>query len=68
MRTQTFGTVTHMPPELLTDGRLTKAGDVYAFGVLLWGMYTGTPPWQGMRRTQVKTGFVTALHSNLEVS
>ena len=29
------GTVTHMPPELLMDGILTKAADVYAFGVLL---------------------------------
>ena len=24
--------VTHMPPELLSDGMLTKAADVYAFG------------------------------------
>ena len=66
VRTQTFGTVTHMPPELLTDGRLTKAGDVYAFGVLLWGMYTGTPPWQGMRRTQVMFK-VTALGARLPI-
>ena len=29
------GTVTHMPPELLMNGILTKAADVYAFGVLL---------------------------------
>ena len=34
-RTDTFGTVSHMPPELLADGTLTKAADVYAFGVLL---------------------------------
>lgn len=27
-----FLQVTHMPPELLSDGRLTKAADVYAFG------------------------------------
>jgi ElaB/YqjD/DUF883 family membrane-anchored ribosome-binding protein len=30
--------VTHMPPELLRDGQLSKAVDVYAFGVLLWEM------------------------------
>ena len=36
VNTGTYGTVTHMPPELLTTGRLTKAADVYAFGVLLW--------------------------------
>lgn len=39
--TDTYGTVTHMPPELLMDGKLTKSADVYAFGVLLWEMYTG---------------------------
>jgi hypothetical protein len=26
--TQTYGTVTHMPPELLAEGRLSKAADV----------------------------------------
>jgi len=24
--------ITHMPPELLTEGRLSKAADVFAFG------------------------------------
>ena len=28
MATQTYGTVTHMPPELLSEGRLSKAADV----------------------------------------
>ncbi len=30
-----------MPPELLAEGRLSKAADVYAFGVLLWELVTG---------------------------
>ena len=34
-QTKSFGSVTHMPPELLADGTLSKAADVYAFGVLL---------------------------------
>ena len=51
--TGTFGTVTHMPPELLTTGRLSKAVDVYAFGVLLWEMCTGRRPWAGMMQMQV---------------
>ncbi len=33
--TQSLGTVTHMPPELLTEGLLTPAADVYSFGVRL---------------------------------
>ncbi|KAK9868321.1 hypothetical protein WJX84_010923 [Apatococcus fuscideae] len=42
LETATHGTVTHMPPELLMDGRLSRATDVYSFGVILvlcWGMY-----------------------------
>jgi PAS domain-containing protein len=51
--TGTYGTVTHMPPELLTSGRLSKAADTYAFGVLLWEMYTGQRPWAGMLQMQI---------------
>jgi serine/threonine protein kinase len=47
--TGTYGTVTHCPPELLTTGRLSKAADVYAFGVLCWECYTGRRPWEGER-------------------
>ena len=32
--TQSFGTVPYMPPELLSEGRMTKAVDVYSFAVL----------------------------------
>jgi len=51
--TKTYGTVTHMPPELLTDGLLSKAADVYAFGVLLWELTTGQKPYQGMSHGQI---------------
>jgi serine/threonine protein kinase len=30
--TRCYGTVTHMPPELLLEGRMSKAADVYSFG------------------------------------
>ena len=36
--TETVGTVTHQPPELLREGLLTPAADVWAFGVLLWSV------------------------------
>ena len=42
IETSTYGTVTHMPPELLTDGKLSRAADVYSFGVILNEMYCGT--------------------------
>ena len=34
--TVTMGTVTHMPPELLMEGKLSPAADIYAFGALAW--------------------------------
>ena len=32
--TQSLGTVPYMPPELLSQGKLTKAADVYSLGIL----------------------------------
>lgn len=53
LMTASYGTVTHMPPELLTEGKLSKAADVYAFGVLIWEMTTGVRAWAGMSHTQI---------------
>ncbi|GAX75316.1 hypothetical protein CEUSTIGMA_g2761.t1 [Chlamydomonas eustigma] len=38
--TKAYATVTHQPPELLSTGLLSKATDVFAFGVLMWEVYT----------------------------
>ena len=51
--TKTVGTVSHMPPELLTSGVLSKAGDVYSFGVMLWELYTGKRAWDKSSQAQV---------------
>jgi serine/threonine protein kinase len=32
--TASHGTVTHMPPEVLMEGQLRPAADVYSFGVM----------------------------------
>lgn len=43
LHTRTHGTVMYAAPELLKDGRLTKAADVYSFGLLgmnCWLFYT----------------------------
>ena len=34
--TKYSGTVTHMPPELIEDGKVYQQGDVYAFGIIMW--------------------------------
>jgi Protein tyrosine and serine/threonine kinase len=51
--TKTVGTVSHMPPELLVDGVITKAGDVYSYGVVLWEMWNGKRAWEGASMGQV---------------
>ena len=44
----------------LLQGRLSKAADTYAFGVLLWEMYTGQRPWAGMLQMQVPLAAVVS--------
>ena len=34
LSTRAFGTVSHCPPELLHQGQLRPAGDVYALGIM----------------------------------
>ncbi len=36
-----LGTITHMAPEILLHGRVSKAADVYAFGITMWEVMTG---------------------------
>eukprot|EP00891_Asterochloris_glomerata_P002044 jgi/Astpho2/2044/gw1.00038.266.1_t len=50
-----YGNVAHMPPELVKDGRLTKASaaDVWSFGVLLWEMYMGQRYWRSLKEEEI---------------
>lgn len=42
-----------MAPELLLEGRASKASDVYAFGILLWELATGQRAFHGEEHTAV---------------
>jgi serine/threonine protein kinase len=53
LQTNTMGCAEYMPPELITGGILTKAGDVYAFGIIVWEMYVGRRAWEGLQPGQV---------------
>ena len=53
MQTNSHGTVTHMPPELLFQRALSPATDVYSFGVLVWELCHRQVAWQGLSRGEI---------------
>ncbi len=53
--TSALGTTSYMAPELLSSGKLNKAGDVYSYGILLLEMLTGKRAFSGMRYVEVIT-------------
>ncbi|GMH33466.1 hypothetical protein BSKO_01300 [Bryopsis sp. KO-2023] len=52
------GSVSHMPPEVLRDGILTPAADVFSFGVLLWELMSGKLPFVGQAFTDMMVSIV----------
>ncbi|KXZ47914.1 hypothetical protein GPECTOR_32g527 [Gonium pectorale] len=42
------GTLTHMAPEVLLHGQVSKAADVFAFGITMWEIFTGGNPYPGV--------------------
>lgn len=53
--TRTMGTITHQAPELMRSGRLSKAADVFSFGVLMWEVFAAAHPWQDHTMGEVMT-------------
>ena len=35
------------------EGKMTKAADVYSFGMLMWEVVTGKKLFEGLRQSQV---------------
>ncbi|KAG2498087.1 hypothetical protein HYH03_003845 [Edaphochlamys debaryana] len=47
------GTPTHMAPEVILEGRISKAADVYSFGIVMWELYCGGDPFAGVNRAHL---------------
>lgn len=48
-----MGMLSHMPPCLLREGRLSTAADVYAFAVMMYELFTQERAWQGLHYGQL---------------
>eukprot|EP00803_Ostreobium_quekettii_P002934 evm.model.scf_1042.1 EVM.evm.TU.scf_1042.1 scf_1042:20644-24714(-) len=53
LETASCGAVNYMPPELLAQGILTPAADVYSFGVLLWELLVGSNPYPSKTQNEI---------------
>lgn len=51
--TQTYGTLAYMPPELLSEGKLTQSVDVYSFAIIMWELYCASEPFPSSTVGQV---------------
>ncbi|KAG3018242.1 hypothetical protein JG687_00004856 [Phytophthora cactorum] len=50
------GTVQWMAPEVLGNRKYTEKADVFSFGVVVWEIFTGQCPYDGMTQIQVALG------------
>jgi hypothetical protein len=53
IQTDVLGTITHMPPELLTSKLLSPVADVWAFGIIGWEAYFGKKCYCGKKPPQI---------------
>jgi eukaryotic-like serine/threonine-protein kinase len=60
-----LGTPRYMAPEQVSTGTVTKAADIYAFGVVLYELFTGTLAFTGDTVQQV---FYAVLNKELEIA
>ena len=52
--TKSYGTISYMPAEVLKEGRLTTAADVYSFAMMMWEMYHSQALFEGQTMAQAR--------------
>lgn len=65
MTTFSWGTVDHMPPEVLRNGKLRAQTDVFSFAILLVEMMVGRSPFQGLPTPAVIIGIVEGMRPEI---
>lgn len=63
MMTNTLGTVSYMPPEMVLSGELNSKTDIYSLGILMIEMLTKELVWDGQQPVQI----LFAMSSGLRV-
>lgn len=53
VQTRTIGSITHMSPERLELGVLSKKADVYSLGVVMWQAIAGGSPFESLKPQEV---------------
>ncbi|KAG9300862.1 hypothetical protein G9A89_000004 [Geosiphon pyriformis] len=48
-----YGVIPYIPPEVLRGENFTTAGDIYSYGMLLWELATGKPPFYDRDHDQI---------------
>ena len=56
MHTHTFGTVCYVSPELIKEGRLSRAADLYSLGIVMWELWSGVPPFEALHWASIFYG------------
>jgi len=49
----TSGTPNYMAPETISDGKASEKVDIYAYGIILWELYTEVRPYEGVGPFQI---------------
>ncbi|HYN07026.1 MAG TPA: serine/threonine-protein kinase [Vicinamibacterales bacterium] len=49
-----FGSIAYLSPERLESGEIDEASDLWAIGVLLYEMLSGTPPFRGIDTRRIE--------------
>jgi serine/threonine protein kinase len=52
LETANFGTASYAAPELLS-GKLSSASDIYSFGMIIWGLASGSEPYPDWNAMQI---------------